>query len=64
MGSGLLTAAVLGNAFYQKKQFYPSVVYLTKSNPSMAVIYLQAFVFVLLAGKLMRKVGVVISLFG
>lgn len=56
LGSGLLTAAVLGNAFYQKKQFYPSVVYLTKSNPSMAVLYVQAFVFVLLAGKLMRKV--------
>src|SRR5687768_15358114 len=56
MACGLMTAAVLGNAFYQKKQFYPSVVYLTKSNPSMAVLYLQAFVFVLLAGKVMRKV--------
>ena len=32
-----LTATVVGNAFYQKKQFYPSVVYITKSNPSMAV---------------------------
>lgn len=35
-----LTCAVIGNAYYQKKQFYPSVVYITKSNPSMAVSYL------------------------
>lgn len=34
-----LTTAVIGNAYYQKKQFYPSVVYITKSNPSMAVSY-------------------------
>uniref|UniRef100_T1KFH9 RING-type E3 ubiquitin transferase n=1 Tax=Tetranychus urticae TaxID=32264 RepID=T1KFH9_TETUR len=52
----LLTMAVIGNAYYQKKQFYPSVVYITKSNPSMAVIYSQAFVFVLLMGKLMRRI--------
>ena len=32
-----LTAAVIGNAYFQKNQFYPSVVYITKSNPSMAV---------------------------
>lgn len=36
-----LTAVVVANAYYQKKQFYPSVVYITKSNPSMAVsVYL------------------------
>lgn len=51
-----LTATVIGNAYYQKKQFYPSVVYITKSNPSMAVMYIQAFILVLLTGKLMRKV--------
>lgn len=51
-----LTAAVVGNAYYQKKQFYPSVVYITKSNPSMAVIYVQAFILVILTGKLMGKV--------
>lgn len=85
-----LTAAVVGNAYYQKKQFYPSVVYITKSNPSMTVsswsqtspvrylqlyclhqdkwtdniftlsfaqvIYVQSLVFVLMLGKLMRKV--------
>ncbi|XP_075222748.1 septin interacting protein 3 [Lycorma delicatula] len=51
-----LTTAVIGNAYYQKKQFYPSVVYITKSNPSMAVIYIQAFILVILTGKLMGKV--------
>ncbi|XP_054712103.1 LOW QUALITY PROTEIN: E3 ubiquitin-protein ligase synoviolin-like [Uloborus diversus] len=56
LGSVVLTVAVVGSAYYQKKQFYPSVVYITKSNPSMAVIYLQAFVLVLLMGKLMRKI--------
>ncbi|XP_045183100.2 E3 ubiquitin-protein ligase synoviolin B-like [Mercenaria mercenaria] len=55
-GSFVLTATVVGNAFYQKQQFYPSVVYITKSNPSMAVLYLQAFVFVILMGKLFRKI--------
>jgi len=51
-----LTAAVVCNAFYKKEQFYPSVVYLTKSNPSMAVIYIQALVLVVLFGKLLRKI--------
>jgi hypothetical protein len=54
--SSLLTVAVVLHAFYTKKQFYPSVVYLTKSNSSMAVIYLQAFVLALLIGKLMNKI--------
>jgi E3 ubiquitin-protein ligase synoviolin len=35
--SFVLSGVVIGNAYYQKKQFYPSVVYITKSNPSMAV---------------------------
>jgi len=54
--SFLLTGLVVGNAYYQRQQFYPSVVYITKSNPSMAIIYLQAFVFVWLFGKIMRKI--------
>lgn len=54
--SFLVTGLVLGNAYYQKKQFYPSVVYITKSNPSMAALYVQAFVCVILTGKLMRKI--------
>ncbi|XP_055532925.1 E3 ubiquitin-protein ligase HRD1 [Wyeomyia smithii] len=51
-----LTCLVVGNAYYQKKQFYPSVVYITKSNPSMAVIYIQSLVLVLMLGKLMKKI--------
>lgn len=51
-----LTVIVIVNAYYQKKQFYPSVVYITKSNPSMAVIYIQAFICVIIAGKIVRKI--------
>ncbi|CAF4911532.1 unnamed protein product [Pieris macdunnoughi] len=51
-----LTTIVIGNAYYQKKQFYPSVVYLTNSNPSMAVMYLQGLILVLLVGKIIRKI--------
>lgn len=35
--STALTCAVIGNAYYQRKQFYPTVVHITKSNPSMTV---------------------------
>ncbi|BFZ07996.1 hypothetical protein BsWGS_11035 [Bradybaena similaris] len=52
----VLTAAVVFNAYYQKQQFYPSVVYITKSNPSMAVMYIQALVFVVLVGKMLRAI--------
>jgi len=51
-----LTALVFANAYFNRQQFYPSVVYITKSNSSMAVIYLQALVLVMLLGKLMSKV--------
>jgi len=55
VGSFILTVCVVMNAYYQKKQFYPSVVYITKSSPCMAVLYLQAFVVVVIVGKFMRK---------
>lgn len=32
-----LTGAVVAHAYFLKHQFYPTVVYLTKSSPSMAV---------------------------
>ncbi|XP_056625575.1 E3 ubiquitin-protein ligase synoviolin [Triplophysa dalaica] len=51
-----LTGAVIAHAYFLKNQFYPTVVYLTKSSPSMAVLYIQAFVLVFLLGKFMRKV--------
>ena len=50
------TAVVIGKAFYQKKQFYPSIVHLTKSNSSMAVIYFQALVLAYMFGKFMNKI--------
>jgi len=56
LGSAVMTFAAIANAFVQKSQFYPAVVYITKSNPSMAVLYIQAFVVVMLLGKMMRKV--------
>ena len=40
LSSTLLTMVVVSNAFYQKKQFYPSVVYLVRSSPSMGVGFL------------------------
>uniref|UniRef100_A0A8C5FI86 RING-type E3 ubiquitin transferase n=1 Tax=Gadus morhua TaxID=8049 RepID=A0A8C5FI86_GADMO len=52
----VLTGAVVAHAYFLKHQFYPTVVYLTKSSPSMAVLYIQAFVLVFLLGKFMRKV--------
>lgn len=54
--SAVLSTAVIANAVVQKKQFYPSVVYISKSNPSMAVIYFQSLILVLMLGKLMRKI--------
>ncbi|CRK96225.1 CLUMA_CG009652, isoform A [Clunio marinus] len=54
--SAVLSAGVIANAVIQKKQFYPSVVYISKSNPSMAVIYFQSLILVLMLGKLMRKI--------
>nr|XP_033812101.1 E3 ubiquitin-protein ligase synoviolin isoform X2 [Geotrypetes seraphini] len=56
VGSLALTAAVVVHAYYLKHQFYPTVVYLTKSSPSMAVLYIQAFVLVFMLGKFMGKV--------
>lgn len=37
--STALTCVVIGNAYYQRKQFYPTVVHITKSNPSMTVSF-------------------------
>nr|CAG4647790.1 EOG090X03TK [Moina brachiata]SVE92929.1 EOG090X03TK [Moina brachiata] len=56
LGSLILSTSVVGNAYFQKKQFYPSVVHITKSNPSMMVMYIQALVIVVLLGKLMKRV--------
>ena len=47
VGSFVLTAGVISNAYIQKKQFYPSVVFITKSSPSMAVSNLFIYVIIL-----------------
>ncbi|KAH9393356.1 E3 ubiquitin-protein ligase synoviolin [Tyrophagus putrescentiae] len=54
--SVVMSSFVIANAYLQKQQFYPSVVYITKSNASMAIIYIQGLVLVLLLGKLFRKI--------
>ncbi len=33
----IVTSFIISNAYYQKKQFYPTVVYLTKHKPFFAV---------------------------
>lgn len=38
-----ITSMVIAYAYYQKKQFYPTVVYITKSNPSMAVSIILSY---------------------
>ena len=44
--STALSAVVIGNAYAEKKQFYPTVVYLLNSNRSLCVIYLQFFTMI------------------
>uniref|UniRef100_A0A1I8EBZ3 E3 ubiquitin-protein ligase hrd-1 n=1 Tax=Wuchereria bancrofti TaxID=6293 RepID=A0A1I8EBZ3_WUCBA len=53
--SVILTLLTVGNAFFQKKQFYPSVVYITKSSPSMAVMYVQGLVIAYMIFQVIRK---------
>ncbi|GMR59172.1 hypothetical protein PMAYCL1PPCAC_29367, partial [Pristionchus mayeri] len=54
--SGVATAATMTNAYLMNKQFYPTMVYLTKSNASLAVMYVQALVLVYLMFQLVRKI--------
>ncbi|XP_031833729.1 septin interacting protein 3 [Nomia melanderi] len=54
--STALTCAVIGNAYYQRKQFYPTVVHITKSNPSMTVIYAQGLILVFMLNAFLRKI--------
>lgn len=50
-----LSALVISNAYMEKKQFYPTMVYLLTSNRSLGVIYLQAFVMVWFICKFMKS---------
>ncbi|KYM95453.1 PREDICTED: E3 ubiquitin-protein ligase synoviolin B [Cyphomyrmex costatus] len=54
--STALTCVVIGNAYYQRKQFYPTVVHITKSNPSMTVIYTQGFILAFMINAFLRKI--------
>jgi E3 ubiquitin-protein ligase synoviolin len=56
IGSFVLTVFTIGYATYQKKQFYPTVIHITKSSPSMAVLYLQGAVLMMLAGKAFSRI--------
>ncbi|PIC26552.1 hypothetical protein B9Z55_019096 [Caenorhabditis nigoni] len=55
-GSCVATAATVLNAFVINKQFYPSIVYLSKSNASMAVLYFQGIVLVYLMFQLLKSI--------
>ncbi|VDM56539.1 unnamed protein product [Angiostrongylus costaricensis] len=54
--SFVATAATIANAFVINKQFYPSIVYITKSNASMMVIYVQALILVYILFQVVRKI--------
>ncbi|KAF7487945.1 E3 ubiquitin-protein ligase synoviolin [Sarcoptes scabiei] len=47
---------VIANAFYEKKQFYPSIVYITKSTPSIGIMYLQGAMWAHKLGQLIVKI--------
>ena len=52
--STLLCSLVISNAYMEKKQFYPTVVYLLTSNRSLGVIYLQGFLTVWFMCKFLK----------
>ena len=53
--TSMLTTLVVSNAYYKKKQFYPTVVYLLNSNRSLGVLYLQAFLVVWVLCDLLKR---------
>jgi E3 ubiquitin-protein ligase synoviolin len=54
--SFVCTTLTIANALVLKKQFYPAVVYITKNNVSMAVIYAQGGILAYLAFTLVRYI--------
>uniref|UniRef100_A0A914XSC5 E3 ubiquitin-protein ligase hrd-1 n=1 Tax=Panagrolaimus superbus TaxID=310955 RepID=A0A914XSC5_9BILA len=54
--SFVCTTLTIANALVLKKQFYPAVVYITKNNVSMAVVYAQSGVLAYLAFTLIRYI--------
>ncbi|VDM34452.1 unnamed protein product [Hydatigera taeniaeformis] len=47
-----LTSFTVINVYYQKKQFYPTVVFLTKHKPYFALIVLQCFALLFILAKI------------
>lgn len=52
--STVLSVLVISNAYAEKKQFYPTVVYLLRSNRGLSVIYLQSFIMLWFLCKLLK----------
>ncbi|VDL59538.1 unnamed protein product [Hymenolepis diminuta] len=52
----VLTTFSVVSAYYQKKQFYPTVVYLTKHKPYFALIIMQSFAFLFLLAKVISYI--------
>lgn len=52
----MLTTFSICNAYYQKKQFYPTVVYLTKHKPYFALLIVQSFAFLFLFAKVISYI--------
>lgn len=56
LGSLTLSVTMAAHAFHLKRQFYPAIVYMTKSNVSVAVFYIQVFVLGMLACKMLCNI--------
>lgn len=54
--STALTCAIIGNTYYERKQFYPTIVHITKSNPTMTVIYTQSLIFVFMINAFLWRI--------
>lgn len=52
----MLTTFSICSAYYQKKQFYPTVVYLTKHKPYFALLIVQSFAFLFLFAKVISYI--------
>lgn len=54
--SFLLTFVVSWNAYSRKKQFYPTIIYLTHHQPSLTVLLLQCCVLLFIVAKLVTRI--------
>ncbi|XP_054153102.1 E3 ubiquitin-protein ligase synoviolin A-like [Oppia nitens] len=51
----IITCIVVYNAYALKRQFYPTVVYIAKSKPSLLVLYIEALLVLVVYIKLVSK---------